>query len=290
MKFFLSFIWNLIKWPSLIILCIVCFFFILTWIYIFIEMKKSNRKLPKASKRKKYSVSVWKRLFYEFPRMLALDFLNRNPDAFTYKGIIIFEGEQGNGKSISMIEFVTRMMSEFPKVKCIANLWFKSASCRLNHWKQLLTFSNGEFGVIAVIDELQNWFSCKDSKDFPPEMLSVVTQNRKNRRIIVGTAQSFYMLAKDIRTQCTEVRSCKTFFNCLTLVIRKKPICNSAGDVEKWKFLGFYLYVQTPELRASYDTYEVIQRFAKSGFTSKSERYNQNSETADDLVKKFRGE
>lgn len=76
----------------------------------------------------------------------------------------------------------------------------------------LMSYKNGIQGVIVSIDELQNWFSSNDSKNFPPEMLEVITQNRKNRRIILGTSQNFYLLAKAIRSQATEVRRCSTLF------------------------------------------------------------------------------
>lgn len=280
-------LWNFLKWPLAVVFAFILLFWLLVVIYLIIEMKKTGNRPKKAShSHKTVKTNFFKKIFYEFPRMKALDILNRDPDSFTYKGIIIFEGEQGDGKSISMIEFALRMIREFPLVKTIANLRFDYADEQLKDWKQLITFKNGVYGVIAIMDELQNWFSCKDSKDFPPEMLSVVTQNRKNKRIILGTAQSFYMLSKDIRTQCTEVRRCKTLFGCITIVIRKKPICNSAGDVEKWRFLGWYWYVHTPELRECYNTYEVIERFAARGFTPKNERYNTGSNTAD-LMQRF---
>ena len=34
-----------------------------------------------------------------------------------------------------------------------------------------------------------------------------------------------------------------------------------------------YWYVHTPDLRESYNTYEVIDRLSKTGFVSKIERY-----------------
>ena len=86
-----------------------------------------------------------------------------------------------------------------------------------------------------IMDELQNWFSSNDSKNFPPEMLGVITQNRKNRRIILGTSQNFYLLAKAIRSQATEVRRCSTFLGCLTIVRRAEPILDSEGNVAEWK-------------------------------------------------------
>lgn len=264
--------WDWFKWPFFAFLIVFVFFWLLIRIHLLIQMKKTGLKPVKAVKRK-VSTSFFKKVFYQFPKMMAFDILHRNPNAFPYRGIIIFEGPQGNGKSISLVEFATRMKMEYPESKCTANLGYVYRDDHLDDWRKLTSYNNGELGVVAIIDETQNWFSSKDSKDFPPEMLSVVTQNRKNRRIILGTAQNFYMLSKDIRTQCTEVRSCFTIFGCVTFVVRKVPVCDSTGEVVKWKYRGMYWYVHTPELRESYNTYEVIDRLSKTGFVSKIERY-----------------
>jgi len=97
-------------------------------------------------------------------------------------------------------------------------------------------------------------------------MLEVITQNRKNRRIILGTAQNFYLLSKAIRTQTTEVRRCATLLGCLTIVRRFEPILDAEGNVAEWKKKGMYFFVHNKELRDSYDTFKVIQRLSKVGF------------------------
>jgi len=163
------------------------------------------------------------------------------------------------------------MQEEYPKSKCITNLAYKYEDDVLDDWHKLTDYKNDIYGVIVVMDELQNWFSSAQSKNFPPEMLEVVTQNRKNRRIILGTAQNFYMLAKNIRTQTTEVRRCKTLFGCFTLVHRVRPILDISGDVKEWKSLGWYFYIHDKKLRESYDTYKVIESLSKSGFKEKLE-------------------
>ncbi len=268
--------WDLFKYPFAVCMSVYLIYYGIVYLNIIIQSKKTGKKpLPKHKKVKQKG--VFEKLFIQAPKQIALDRLNYNPDTFTYQGIIIFEGKQGRGKTISEIEYATRMLDEFPKAKCVSNLAYNRQNAKLTHWKMLTDYKNGAHGVVVIIDETQNWFSCKDSKNFPPEMLSVVTQNRKNRRIILGSAQSFYMLAKDIRTQCTEVRSCFTILGCITFVLRREPICNSAGDVEKWKYRGFYWYVHTQELRDAYDTYEVIDRMSKAGWNDRP--VVQNTET-----------
>jgi hypothetical protein len=105
-------------------------------------------------------------------------------------------------------------------------------------------------------------------------MLSVITQNRKNRRVILGTAQNFYLLAKPIRSQCTEVRQCVTLGGVLTIVTRREPICDEAGDVKEMKFRGMYFFVHSDRLRNSYDTYSIVESLSSSGFKDNYPRDN----------------
>ena len=77
----------------------------------------------------------------------------------------------GAGKTVSMIEFAMRMQEEYPFAKCCSNLAYKYEDNKLKDWRMLMNYKNGKKGVIVIMDELQNWFSSNDSKNFPPEML-----------------------------------------------------------------------------------------------------------------------
>ena len=173
-----------------------------------------------------------------------------------------------------MVEQCMIWQREYPKAKVITNLCYAKEDDKLLSWEDLIDYKNGIQGVIVLIDEMQNWFSSNQSKNFPPEMLEVITQNRKNRRVIMGTAQSFNRLAKPIREQATEVRKCFTAFGCITFVHRVYAELDSNGDVEKWKHRGFYYFVHTDELRDSYDTYKVIESLRLSGFQEKRSELN----------------
>lgn len=212
---------------------------------------------------------LWKKVFIDAPKMFVLDRVNRPANFFPVHGLIIFEGRQGSGKTSSMVHYLHDLQKQYPKVKTITNFCYEHEDMSLLDWHQLIDYKNGYEGVIVAMDELQNWFSSKQSANFPPEMLSVVTQNRKNRRVILGTAQNFYMLSKDIRTQCTELRRCMTIAGVFTIVHRLRPICNSAGEVEKYDGIGWYCWVHTPEERESYDTYKAIENLSASGFKPK---------------------
>lgn len=227
---------------------------------------RSGARLKKGEHIRVPKPPLWKNLLYYLPKQMVADYFARDPEFFRYQGCIVFTGRQGYGKTIAMAEQALRWRKEYPKAKCITNFALRDESAKLNDWRLLVGYKNGIQGVIACIDEMQNWFSSNQSKNFPPEMLEVITQNRKNRRVIMGTAQSFNRLAKPIREQATEVRKCYTFFGCLTFVHRVYPELDSNGDVDSWKHRGWYYFVHNAELRESYDTWKVIESLKESGF------------------------
>ncbi len=258
-------IWILIKYPLYLLLICLGVFIFLILLNIIIELLKGKRfKTGEHNRVKKHN--FFRKLFIDTPHQFVIDLFDREPDFFKYQGLIIFEGRQGAGKTISMIEYAMRMQEEYPLAKCCSNLAYKYEDNKLKDWRMLMHYKNGKQGVIVIMDELQNWFSSNDSKNFPPEMLGVITQNRKNRRIILGTSQNFYLLAKAIRSQATEVRRCTTLLGCLTIVRRAEPILDSEGNVAEWKNRGMYFFVHNKKLRDSYDTYKVIENLSKSGF------------------------
>ena len=210
------------------------------------------------------------KIFYDAPKQYIYDLAHRPLNFFPVHGLIIFEGRQGSGKTSSMVHYIHDLQSQYPHVKTITNFGYASEETPLIDWRQLITYKNGYEGVIVGIDELQNWFSSKQSANFPPEMLAVVTQNRKNRRVILGTAQNFYMVAKDIRTQCTELRRCRTIGGVFTIVHRFRPIANSEGGIERFDNLGWYCWVHNQKERESYDTYKAIESLSKSGFQERT--------------------
>lgn len=262
-------IFELLKYPLYIVLIGIALFVVLCSFWFVLRLCQGKR-LKKGTRQYIKKEGFFYKVFVKLPRQYVDDYFEREPDFFPYQGCIIFEGRQGAGKSIGMIEFARRMQKEFPLAKCITNIGYKYEDAKLKSWRTLINYKNGINGVIVVMDELQNWFSSNDSKNFPPEMLSVITQNRKNRRIILGTSQNFYLLAKAIRSQATEVRRCTTLLGALTIVRRFEPILDSEGNVQEFKYRGWYFFVHDKELRESYDTYKVIDRFKDVGFKEDS--------------------
>lgn len=261
----LASILTIFKIPLFIVLALFLCFALSCGIFV-IRQFMSGKRLKKGQHKTIKKHGFLRKIFIDAPKQYVYDLFERDPDFFRYQGLIIYEGRQGSGKTSTMIHDTMLMQKEYPLAKCITNLSYQYQNDDLKHWRKLVNYKNGIYGVIAVMDELQNWFSSNQSKNFPPEMLQTITQNRKNRRIIMGTAQSFNLLAKAIRTQCTEVRKCSTFLGCITFVRKKEPYLDSEGNVKEWKNRGYYFYVHDKKLRNSYDTYRVIESLVESGF------------------------
>lgn len=256
---------SLVKWPVFIFLAVLGFFYLAVMFWVLVGYIK-GRRIRRGSVRRIKKRNALVRILYDAPRQYASDMFNTKPDFFRPQGLIVFTGRQGNGKTSALMQYAIELLDTYPKAKCISNTKFKYQSDTLRHWKQLIDYKNAHRGVIVIMDELQNWFGSNQSRNFPPEMLGVITQNRKNRRVILGTAQNFYLLAKAIRSQCTEIRECVTLAGVLTIVIKREPVLKEDGDVKELKFRGMYFFVHSPRLRDSYDTYAVVEALGKSGF------------------------
>ncbi|MGN1155984.1 MAG: zonular occludens toxin domain-containing protein [Agathobacter sp.] len=212
---------------------------------------------------------VLKQIFYDVPRRYIMDMYEREPGFFHPRGIHMFCGEQGAGKTIACVEMMLRLQKQYPAAKMITNFGVTTENDELSKWQQLLDYTNGHKGVIVGIDEIQNWFM-SGKNQLPEGMLEVATQNRKNNRILCCTAQVFTRVNKGLREQVTMVYNPHTFLGCFTVVVKRKPVFDAEGNVIDSKYRGMYSFVHTEELRQAYDTYKVIHTLSKEGFKDSS--------------------
>ena len=246
-----------------VILLILFYLLCLIWYIKLVLVDKKPVPLSGQVREKKTPLLL--QLLIQVPRRYVLDCLEREEGYFYPRGIHMFCGEQGCGKTIACVEMMQRLQRRYPRAKCISNFGLTTENDELKQWQQLLDYTNGHQGVIVGIDEIQNWFMSGTNK-LPEQMLEVATQNRKNNRILCCTAQVFTRVNKGLREQVSLVYNPHTFLGCFTVVIIRKPEFDSEGNVIKLKYRGMYSFVHTDELRVSYDTYKVIHALAKEGF------------------------
>ena len=194
-------------------------------------------------------------------------------------GLTVFVGRQGDGKTISMVEYLDRLKNEYPECIVVTNFNYIRQDLAFTNWRQFLEIRNDTKGVVFAIDELQNEYNCNNWKDFPEELLSVVTMQRKQRIKIIATTQVFTRVVKQLREQCYEVVECKTFLGRWT---RQK--CYDADDYnslfdnpdpkrkfktrKKWR----YSFIQSNYIRNLFDSYAVVESIKQKEFINRSER------------------
>ena len=55
----------------------------------------------------------------------------------------------------------------------------------------LTNVNNGFLGVIYIIDEIHTYFNSLESKNIPMFVFTEISQQRKQRKLIIGTSQLF---------------------------------------------------------------------------------------------------
>lgn len=250
---------------TLILICVVFALFVATSVGVAVYIcRKSGKKMPKVEKIEK--PSHIKRLFFEFPYRLVCDAYNRVEDEFQDNGFHLIVGEQGSGKTITLVYLLMQYQKRYKKLNVRTNMGYINENGEIRSWKDLVFRNNGIYGQIDVLDEVQNWFNSLQSRDFPVEMFAEITQQRKQRKMIMGTSQVWQRVAKPIREQVKLVYKPITICGCLTIVPYYKPSVNADGEMERMRFRGVFYFVHNDEIRNAFDTYKKIAVMSLKGF------------------------
>ena len=187
----------------------------------------------------------------------------KNETQFPYAGIWLFTGAQGSGKTLLMMHCLKQMMEEFPKAVCVSNISiYGTPSYVYRGIEDFENYQNGADGLIYVIDEIHTLFSSLQSAKMPESTLTVWSQNRKNRRVILGTSQRFTRVAKGIREQTTFNYECchPLFGKFFSYRIKQGDDYDDNGRYIGEKEPNRLWYVPKVSVMRMYNTLEVVQK------------------------------
>ena len=196
-------------------------------------------------------------------------FRNTHPEYFDPEGLLVFCGGQGSGKTLSAVQYVKKLCIEYPRAVLVTNVDIKglpghTAVIEYNGIESLVKHNNGYAGVIYFIDEIHLEFNSLESKNIPIEVMVEVSQQRKQRKHLIGTSQVYMRMAKPLREQIKNVVLCKNYFGCIQL---NKLIDGENTHEEDGKLkvdtLKHVLWFHSPELYSSYDTFAKMRRYSK---------------------------
>lgn len=244
--------------------------------FFFIRYKFNPLKLDPEALRQPYIKYKYLDLF----RWLLVDFLERDKHRGEFRdyGFTFFCGRQGAGKTISMVCYLEVMKERFPDCIIVTNFQYYRADKIMTDWRDVLTIRNGTKGVIFAIDEIHSEYDSSRWADVPEDLLSEISQQRKQRVKIIASAQFFGRVAKPLREQAMTVVACKTLFGRLTLNREYDAleyiavIDNPLAAGEKIKPLRKSSFVQSDFLRQCYDTYAKVERMRKAKFIHRADR------------------
>lgn len=211
-----------------------------------------------------------------------IKFAEEHPDFFHPDGFICFCGGQGAGKTLSAVQYIHKLVLQYPKVKIVTNCFlhfpdWEGEIVKYTGYEQMQNMDNGYEGIILFLDEIQAEFNSLESKKIDPSWFTVICQQRKRRLHVVGTAQVFERIAKAWREQFTACIVCRGWFD---MVQYNRVICiddveeDESGNVASTKTTDTYFWLRDPALYEYYDTWERVER--KESMKNERTRYRRN--------------
>lgn len=239
---------------------------------------------------------------FSLPRYIKWRLANKKVDEGNLHswGTCVFCGPQGSGKTLSSVQYVEKVFDFSPRAILVTNVDLKSYPinaimtddnlvCYIDtgevineeyinaHWRDedfrkpvvayqgldmLTTLKNGKNGIIYFIDEFHLEMNSLESKNVPIEVMTEISQQRKQRIHIVGTSQVFMRLAKPLREQIFNVVLCKCYFGCFQInrMSLGEEMQEKDGKITApVKAISFWFH--KPEYYEEYDTYAKMKRY-----------------------------
>ena len=267
-----------------------------------------------------------------------IEFMKQHPFYFSPDGILVFTGSQGTGKTLSAVQYCSKVLDEYEKSIFCTNVEIKQypincyykrrceriegIECNIIEYYTLVSnqlvrrvvsfykdgeqqaniedfnvvgfngrivieyngldslkeIENGEQGVLYLIDEIHLELNSLESKNISIEVMVELSQQRKQRKHIVGTSQVYIRMAKPLREQIANVVICRKFFGCIQL---NRLVDGETSHEENGKLVfdtqKYVFWFHSPSLYKSYDTYKKMKRYRnewKGNTITKSDIYD----------------
>ncbi len=221
-------------------------------------------------------------------------------------GTCVFCGAQGEGKTLSAVQYVLKLRKRYPRAILVSNVsikdypfntemrkdkngvlrlykigtnqivntdtilldslfdFYEPVTIEYTGLDMLKYVNNAEYGVIFLIDEIHLELNSLESKNVDIEVMVEISQQRKQRKHIIGTSQIFMRMAKPLREQIYDVIICHNFFQLLQFnkYINGMTAVEKDGKLEA-EVKGRYLWWHNPAYYEQYDTYTKMRRYNK---------------------------
>lgn len=188
------------------------------------------------------------KFFISIPLFIK-DIIRSDKGVFRGYGFWVFCGLGGSGKTLSMVEYLSRIKKKYKHVLILSNFNCDLSDGNIKSWKDLLNITNintyeikrKEYdkrmkwgqkhifmtiddnnnihykktvndGIIFAFDEIHLTFESTKWQDAPSNLLDYISQQRKYHKQIVSSSQVFTRIDKKLREQTNFVIECKSIF------------------------------------------------------------------------------
>ncbi len=137
----------------------------------------------------------------------------------------------------------------------------KKVTVRYNGMVCLKYINNGKLGVIFFIDEIHLDF-LSTVRNIPIEAAVEISQQRKQRKLIVGTSQRYIRMNKLLREQIRDIIACRCYFGCIQYnqLIDGESTSEDSNGKLKYQVKRRMIFFHDPSYYEYYDTYAKMQR------------------------------
>lgn len=202
---------------------------------------------------------------------------NRDSNELSVTGINIFCGPQGSGKTLSLVHYFKRIIKDYPKAIVVTNIEFNfDIPNKVIEYSGFEDFQieNGIYGVIYLLDEIHLILNSLESKGVPLSIIVELSQQRKQRKLILGSSQVYSRMAKPLREQIRNVIVCKNYFGFFQfnyLIDAFETTENSNGKLEIKKMKTSFFFHRKEDY-TNYDTYKKMSNYV--GIRNNISSYN----------------
>lgn len=202
---------------------------------------------------------------------------NSDKEELTTTGINVFCGPQGSGKSLSMIHYAKKIIKDYPKAIIVTNIDLqfevKNEVIKYTGFEDFKR-ENGIYGVIYILDEVHLILNSLESKGVPLSIIVELSQQRKQRKLILGTSQVYSRMAKPLREQIKSVIICKNYFSLFQFNYLINAFETEEGSDGKLKYskLKTSFFFHSKEDYKAYDTYKKMDNYI--GISNNVSSYN----------------
>lgn len=180
-------------------------------------------------------------------------------------GIYGYFGLPGKGKTMGMTYELERLRKKYgDDIYICTNYFYYGQDFSFVDWKQLLV--EYDKPLVVAWDEVQNEFTSRNFKNFPIELLTLLTQNRKGNGIrIMYSAQRYNRVDKVFRELTQVAIDCNTVLGRYTKMRyyhwEDYEHLNVVTDIDrkiKIRPMRIKRFVQSDYMRNLYNSYKML--------------------------------